>query len=242
MSQRHVLARLRQRWAQLKSELGGRGAAGLYLSERLLHRVSGGRCRLVPYLLVAQPLDNPVLRAVRSDAGTEVRRIQPHDTVVPQFPRPPHVNRARFEQGAECHVAWVKGRFAGHIWIARQRYEEDEVRCQFVLDEPGRAVWDFDVFIEPELRLSRTMARLWQAVDRRLHAEGIRWTFSRINRFNIASMQSHARLGATAVGRVTFLCLGPLQLAWSDLAPGLKLSLPGQPGPTLRLRAPVAAS
>ena len=225
------------RWRALVAEHGGAGLAAMYLVHRLLQRASGGRAALVPYLLVAQPVGNPVLAAVKADPGTVVERVGPGHAVLAQFPRPPAVIARRFAQGDECHVAWVKGAFAGYIWLARERYVEDEVRCVFEIAEPDLGVWDYDVYVEPRLRLGRTMARLWKAVDLSLAADGVAWSFSRINRFNNASIKSHQRLGAVTLGHALFLRLGSLQLAWLQAQPYPHVSAHGV-GPHLVLRVP----
>ncbi len=212
------------RWRGLVAEHGGTGIALAYGLHRVLGRLSDGRVALVPYLLVAQPIGNPALAEVRPDPNTVVRRITPDDPVIAAFPRPPEVVAQRFADGAECFVAWVKGRFAGHIWITRTRYAEDEVRCVYEIADPTTGVWDFDVYVEPSLRLGRTMGRLWKAVDDTLAAEGVRWSFSRINRFNAASVRSHQRLGAATVGRAGFADLFGLQLALLDRPRRLKAS------------------
>jgi hypothetical protein len=208
------MSRFAGHWAALVAEHGSPRVALLYLAHRVLQRLSGGRVAIVPYLLVAQPVGNPVLAAVKDDPNTVVRRITPDDPVVAEFPRPREVIAQRFADGAECHVAWVKGRFAGTIWIARGRYVEDEVRCVYEIADPATGVWDYDVYVVPDLRLGRTMGRLWKAVDTQLAATGAHWSFSRINRFNPGSVKSHQRLGAVTVGRVVFLVVGGLQLAW----------------------------
>lgn len=189
----------------------GWGLAGLYALHRALGAATGGRAGVVPYELVAQPIGAGKLGAVRDDPGTQVRLAGPGDAIVTEFPRPAAVNRWRWEQGATCHVATVKGEFAGTLWIQHDLYREDEVRCDFVMPD-ARTVWDFDVYVAPRYRLGRTMGRLWKAVDAGLAAEGVAWTFSRISRFNADSLNSHARLGAVSIGRVTVLFLGPLQL------------------------------
>jgi hypothetical protein len=162
------------------------------------------------------------------------------DALVHEFPRPADVLARRFAQGTSCHSAIVNGRFGGFIWISRQCYEEDEVRCSYRLDDPQRCVWDFDVYVPPELRMGRTLARLWQHVDALLAAEGVAWSLSRISAFNRASQQSHARLGAVQVGWAVFLVLGPVQLALATRTPYLHLSLTRASRPTLTVRAPSA--
>jgi GNAT superfamily N-acetyltransferase len=227
-----------QRWRAWQEEFGSRGVALQYAVHRVLQKLSGGRAALVPYLLVAQPLvgadaAGPV--AGRS-SSTVVERAGPKHPAGSAFPRPPSIIEQRFADGAECHVALVKGEFAGYIWISRNRHVEDEVRCTWVLAEPAASVWDHDVYVEPRFRLGRTMARLWQAVDETLHREGVRWTFSRISRFNSASIRSHQRLGARPVGTACFLRIGRLQLM---LSPRWHLSLGGA-GPDLTLTRPAS--
>lgn len=221
---------LRRRWRALVAEHGGGGVAALYILHRVLQCLSGGRAAIVPYLLVAQPVGNPALSDVKLDSATVVRRIAPDDPVIVKFPRPAQVNAKRFADGSECYVAWVRGQFAGHIWIARGRYFEDEVRCIYEIADATTGVWDYDVYVEPKLRMGRTMARLWRAVDDDLAARGVRWSFSRINRFNSASVRAHQRLGAVEFGRVAFWVLGRWQLRWAgSSAPGSRW-LPTAPG------------
>lgn len=223
------------------AEFGSRGLALLYLLHRALQAASGGRAAVVPYLLVAQPVGNAALAEVRPDPATVVQRIGPGHPLLLQGPRPAPVIAQRFADGAACYAATVKGEFAGMIWIARERYLEDEVRCTYEIADTATGVWDFDVYVVPRLRLGRTMGRLWRGVDEQLAAEGIQWTFSRINRFNAASVKSHQRLGATALGRVTFLVLGPLQVSWGE-AHGVRISLGPQRPPILRLTPPRRAA
>lgn len=228
------------RWAALVAEHGSARVALLYLVHRVLQRLSGGRAAIVPYLLVAQPVGNPALAEVRADPGTVVQRIDPAHALLGAFPRPPAVIAQRFADGAECYAATVKGSFAGHIWIARGRYVEDEVRCVYEIADPATVVWDYDVYVEPRLRLGRTMGRLWREVDNALSAEGVQWTCSRINRFNVASVKSHQRLGAVTLQQVVFLVLGPLQLSWNSSG-GVRMSLGRAQVPVLRLTAPGTA-
>ncbi|MBA4175632.1 MAG: N-acetyltransferase [Leptothrix sp. (in: Bacteria)] len=206
-------------WRALSAEHGHAGVAMLYLLHRLLQQASGGRAAIVPYLMVAQRTGNPALADVKADVGTVVRRVGPDDPLLAAFPRPAEVTAQRFADGAACYAATVKGVFAGHIWIARGHYVEDEVRCTYEITAPTTAVWDFDVYIEPRFRLGRTMARLWKAVDTQLHEEGARWSLSRISGFNPLSLRSHARLGAIPVGWALFLVVGRCQLAVSSLSP-----------------------
>ena len=100
----------------------------------------------------------------------------------------------------------------GHIWLARGRYDEDEVRCRYILPGPT-TVWDYDVFVAPAFRATRAMARMWKGVSSALRIEGVMWTYSRISLFNAASVQTHEQLGARHLCTAVFLAIGPLQAA-----------------------------
>ena len=203
------------RWRSLEAEMGGKGTAALYVLHRLLQRLSGGRMRIIQYRIVAQPVGNPALRSIRPAPDTVVRLVDPADPVTAQFPRPAAVVRGRFANGDQCYVMWVKGAFAGHIWVARSRYTEDEVRGVYVLARPAETVWDYDVYVAPAHRGTRTLARMWKYVDESLASLNVHWTLSRISRFNSESLRSHARLGAVALGWITVLRLGGIQLHMS---------------------------
>jgi hypothetical protein len=210
----------------------------LYALHRLLQASSGGRARVIAYGFYAQPLGEGSLASVSDDAQTVIGTAHAGDTVVSSFPRPAEVNARRFSDGAACFVAYIKGQFGGHIWISRRYYDEDEVRCRYMLVDPERCVWDFDVYVEPRLRLGRTFARLWKAVDARLASEGARWSFSRISVFNAASIRTHRRLGAVPIGSAVFVVLGPMQWAALSAPPYFHVSLSPRSRPQVRLSAP----
>jgi len=231
----HPWGRLRQNIATL----GALGTAQLVI-DRVLSQVSGGRARLITYALMAQPIGAGALAGVRGDAHTVVQDVHPGDALAAALPRPAAINLQRWAAGAQCMAATVKGAFAGMIWIARGHYDEDEVRCQYVLADAAHSVWDYDVYVEPRYRAGRLLARLWQAADTRLAAEGVRWTFSRIALLNRSSMAAHQRLGAQRVGTAAFLVLGPLQLSLFSIAPFVHIGLHALSRPALQLRAPLA--
>lgn len=226
-----------QRIRALVGELG-LPVACLYLVHRIAVRLSRGRVRLVAYALYAQPIGSSGLTAMREDPNSVVEAVVPSDDICASFPRPAHVITQRFADQARCYVVRVKGSFGGHIWISRDRHVEDEVRCQYVLAAPELSAWDFDVYVEPRLRLGRTLARLWWHVDRSMATEGVRWSFSRISLFNSGSLGAHQRLGAVRVGTALFLVCGPAQLALLSNAPFVHGSWRAGPGPTITLTPP----
>jgi hypothetical protein len=218
------MSALLQRWSHLRRELGA-GVALLLLVHRLLTRATRGKAGVFAYRLYGQPIGRGHFDSVRDDAALLVTRVTIEHPLVNDFPRPPQVVKGRFSDGATCYCAELRGRFAGYIWISRQCYEEDEVRCTYVLGDARRCVWDFDVFVVPALRMGRTLARLWKHVDAELAAEGIFWSLSRISAFNRGSSGAHARMGAIEVGRVCFVVVGPAQLALLNRPPYVHLSL-----------------
>jgi hypothetical protein len=226
-----------QRIRALVGELG-LPVACLYLVHRITVRLSRGHARLVAYALYAQPIGSGRLTAVREDANSVVEAVVASDAICASFPRPANVIRQRFHDQARCYVARVKGSFGGHIWISRDRHVEDEVRCQYVLAVPELSAWDFDVYVEPRLRLGRTLARMWWHVDQSMAAEGVRWSFSRISLFNSGSLGAHQRLGAVRVGTALFLVCGPAQLALLSVAPFVHGSWRTGPGPAITLTPP----
>lgn len=218
------------RLASLRAMVRERGPllALLYIIHRILGRITGGRARIVPYRLVAQPIGQGV--SVRDDPHYVVSLIGPGHPFVASLPRPPEVNAVRWSSGAHCYALAVKADLAGTIWIQRKAYVEDEVRCRYVLVDPAHSVWDFDVYVIPRLRLGRAMARLWKAVDADLAAQGVTWSFSRISMFNPESLNSHARLGARGIGWAVFACFGPWQAALFSNRPWLpRISVVGTP-------------
>jgi len=190
----------------------GASALWLYRAHRLLQRLSGNRASLNVYLFCAQPVGSAALKRVRDDASTRVVSVGPGDPLLSVFPRPQTVLAQRFATGASCHAVIVKEQFAGHIWLASDRYDEDEVRCRYVLPD-ATTVWDFDVYVSPPFRATRAMARLWKGVDAVLQSRGVAWSCSRISLYNAASIQTHERLGARHLCTGAFLTMGALQAA-----------------------------
>src|SRR5262252_5868016 len=126
----------------VRSSLAALGVCNglLYLVAQSIDRLSQGRCKLVKYQLVAQPIRQERVTAPDARAGFRVFQVAAGDPLVEVFPRPMHVNQQRFAQATLCFVACKQERFVGHIWISKGRYIEDEVRCVYVLDPPERAV------------------------------------------------------------------------------------------------------
>lgn len=193
---------------------------GLYLLARTCSRLSGDRLKLFKYYVVAQPVGNSSAHPLRADKNTVIDWVPEGHALCAAFPRRAAVIARRYRSGARCLAAVVKGEFAGFIWLQNGCYEEDEVRCTYRLTDPATCVWDFDVYVAPQFRWGRTLARLWQAADDRLAAEGIRWTLSRISAFNPESLAAHRRLGTVDIDHLLFLRAGRRQFAWRGTEAG----------------------
>jgi hypothetical protein len=212
----------------------------LFLTSRVLEKLSGGSCKIVKYWVVAQPValspdrrqDRPVVARLRVELSS------PSHPLVHHSPRPMEVIGRRFRDGAVCFVATFEGSFAGFLWIQQGPYEEDEVRCLFAPEPAQRVAWDFDVYVEPRFRLGRAFSELWSAAQRYLAERGYTWTMSRISAFNPQSLRVHERLGARKVASALFLLAGRLQISMLTKRPFVHVSMRARSRPTLRVAAP----
>ena len=60
---------------------------------------------------------------------------------------------------------------------------------------------------------------LWNGANAFLSSRGIRYTFSRLTRFNTASRRAHRHFGWKHVGRALFLQLGRFEMMLATVAP-----------------------
>lgn len=199
--------------------------AGLaYIVDRVLSAVSP-RTRLYLYELMVQPIpDKPIIpeRFVQSLTFREIAEGDPEIDVMPALAE---IKKSRFEQGAVCLGAWRKGELIGYVWFAFGEYEEDEVRCTFVLHPENTSVFDFDLYLFPEHRMGLGFASLWEGANRFLRERGVDRTFSRLTRFNIASRRAHSHLGWQCVGKALFLKLFQVEFMAATLRPYIHISL-----------------
>lgn len=230
---------LLQRIARNFTQLGWIEAIHYFVA-RAVSRISRRRVRIVRYHLVAQPVPGDAAAACRPSAKNPVEFVDADDPIVAEFPRPPSVIAKRFADGGKCLVAHAGERFAGYLWLAHGHYDEDMVRCRYAFAAPEISAWDYDVYVAPDFRVGRTFARLWDTANEHLRAEGVRWSFSRIEAVNPQSLNAHRRLGVRKLFSATFICIGPLQLTVAGNAPYLHLSLSDRARPTLRLKPPRA--
>lgn len=208
-------------------------SGSLYMIDRLLLRVSA-HSRILVYELMEQPIPEGPYSTMHALSAFEQRRIEPQDKEVESMPVPESVVRSRFAQGAICLGTFKKGELIGYIWFAYRQYDEDEVRVTYEVAPSHESVFDFDLFIFPQHRLGLAFLAIWQNAANYLRAQGVRRSFSRVSRFNLATRRAHAHFGWKRVGRAVFLKLWRLELMTSTLYPYFYLSLSRRP--RIRLR------
>jgi hypothetical protein len=206
-----------------------------YLARRMLNKLG---VSLYRYRLVAQPVPPKARLPERHRAAFEFREVTREQYDPSWFPRPQQVIEQRFAQGARCWVAFKDDRAVACQWFQPGPYLEDEVRCRFVPLPTGKAAWDFDIYVLPELRMGRLFMLMWDHTDAWMRDHGIDWAASRIDSLNTVSLRSHQRMGAQIVGQAWFIRVGHWQLSHSPN--GWRLSRSPADIPDIPVAAPVA--
>lgn len=209
---------------KLVKELGGVDTI-FYLFDRVISRLTLGKCYLIRYLLVAQPVARERMLSSKRRSKITIREIKSDDPIISVFPAPKSVVEDRFCQNARCLIAEKDTEFVGYIWLAYQKYEEDEVRAIFYLPEGGGSVWDFDIYIVPKYRVGFAFMKLWDEAYALLRRQGVGWSYSRISAFNPNSKKSHSSLGAKTLCYGTFVVIGSVQIAIIGCKPYFNISV-----------------
>ena len=190
----------------------------LYMLDRLLRRVSK-RSGLFVYELMAQPISDKPLLPDRFARNVRSALLGAGNTELRRMPVRPEILENRFSQRAQCLGVFRSGEMIGYIWFCFGSYQEDEVRCTYRLKNPDESVFDFDLYIFPEHRMGVGFAAVWHAANAYLHGLGVRHSYSRMTRFNLASRRAHLRLGSRCVARAIFLRLGSVEWMCASTAP-----------------------
>ena len=210
----------------------------MYALDRAFVRVSPA-LRLYFYEIVVQPIPDKTLLPARPTSQLQIREIKRGDPEVTLMPARTDIKESRFRQNAICLGAFRNGQFIGYIWFCFRRYEEDEVRCTFVLTPEDKAVFDFDLYLFPEHRMGLAFVGLWNEANKFLRSRNIKYTYSRFTRFNVASRRAHNHLGGKLVGRAIFLQAGRVELMVATIFPYLHLSIAKSSRVQLKLRPDV---
>ncbi|MFY7863799.1 GNAT family N-acetyltransferase [Roseateles sp.] len=209
----------------------GFGLGVLYLLDRSLRALSSA-WGIYPYAFVVQPIpEKPLLPPMMSKHG-RAERLTPSSPWLSEAPLASSVFAERLARGDCGVVALRKEQLLGYAWWSAKGYFEQEVRCTFEVEDAARAVFDFDVYVRPEHRMGLGFIAVWDALSEELRQGRVELTYSRISRFNLASLRAHSRFGAKEVGRVVFMRAGGLTLAVSAQFPFLRIGM----GDGLQLR------
>lgn len=184
------------------------------------------------YRVYRQPLQGA--SRLGASGSAQYRWMDGYDELLAQLPRPVENLRERFEQNVQCLAVVKEQELMACAWFGFERFEEDEVRCTYIL--PANAVWDFDVFVFPKHRIGRIFLRTWEEANRKLSLEGFTQSLSRISVYNKNSITSHEKLGAEPLGGALFFKLGRLQVMMSSLSPYVAFSLRHPPQLDFRRR------
>jgi hypothetical protein len=185
---------------------------------RLINKLSTNS-RINYYRFYKQPISPQKARK----SSYSFQLITQYRNELEAMPRPKYVLSGRFSQNVQCVLGLKGGELVSCAWFAKSRFIEDEVRCIYTLSE--NAVWDFDIFVFPEYRMSRLFLFTWNEASNRLYEQGIRNSYSRISAFNQNSIRAHEKLGATKVGSAIFFTLRSLQISFSNLSPYVNINI-----------------
>lgn len=181
----------------------GWAAGSLYLLHRVLQQIST-RLGLCVYEMMMQPIGTKPLLPANLAKGFRYAEIPHGHPDLALMPAREDIKQQRFAQGAVCLGTYRAEQLVGYIWFCFDQYLEDEVRCTYVMPE-ATTVFDFDLYVMPEHRMGLTFPAIWHGANEYLHARGVRFTFSRLTRFNTASRRAHAHLRWVRVAKVVFL-------------------------------------
>jgi hypothetical protein len=196
----------------------------LYAADRVLSKLSPS-LGLKVYDFMVQPISNKPLLPDSLAKKLEFREIARGDPELQRMPPPPEIIESRFAQNATCLATCLNGKMIGYIWFCFGTYDEDEARCRYVLHEPAQAVFDFDLYVFPEYRMGVGFLGTWHGANRYLYERGVRHTYSRLTRFNVASRRSHEHLGWKRIGSAVVVIVGRAEILLSTLAPYVSVSL-----------------
>lgn len=194
-----------------------------YLLNRVLRRLSSNM-GLFHYELMVQPIHEKALLPKKMGANLSMREITKDDPEMQYMLAPKEMLELRFQQDAKCLGCFRHDKFLGYIWICFERYREDEVRADYSLEPRAVSVFDFDLYVFPDSRLGIGFAGIWDGANRYLRERDIKYTFSRLTRFNTESRVSHKHLGWARVAQAVFLKAWDLEVMVATISPYIHFS------------------
>lgn len=207
----------------------------IYIIDRFFG-VFSSNLRLFCYELLVQPIPEKPLIPPNMTKQLEIQEIKHGDPEIDLMPARPDIKESRFNQNATCLGVYQGGKFIGYIWLCFHAYEEDEVRCTFIPSPENEAVFDYDLYIFPEYRMGLAFLGLWNGTNEFLRNRGIKYSFSRLTRFNLQSRRSHQHLGCKRVAQAVFLKIWQVEFMVATIFPYINLSLRKSGRARLKLR------
>lgn len=210
----------------------------LYILDRILGRISR-RLGVRVYEFMVQPIADGSLMPERFARGITIRALPYGSADMERMPIRSDVLQSRMAQNATCLGAYRGNGMIGYIWLCASEYQEDEVRCTYVLEPATQSVFDFDLYIFPEHRMGLAFGGIWNGVNAYLRERDIRFTFSRLTRFNLASRRAHAHLGWKRIARAVFLIAWNLEIMFATIRPFVGVGLNPRKRVKIRLTADI---
>jgi len=196
----------------------------IYLIDSALTRISTD-LRLIYYEIYVQPIPDKPIIPERMAQQFEIREIKPGDTDLDLMPAFSHIKKYRFEQNSICLGAYVHNKLIGYIWFCFHAYKEDEVRCTFLLAPEEESVFDFDLYIFPEYRMGLGFMGIWNGANEYLRDKGIKYSFSRVTKFNLGSRRAHEQLGSKHIASAVILKLRKFEFILTTIYPYINFSI-----------------
>ena len=135
------------------------------------------------------------------------------------MPVRPEVMASRIRQNATCLGAFKEMNLSATCGSATGGTRKTRSGVRICWGVRRDSVFDFDFYIYPEHRMGLAFVALWNGANAFLSSRGIRYTFSRLTRFNTASRRAHRHFGWKHVGRALFLQLGRFEMMLATVAP-----------------------
>lgn len=194
-----------------------------YVLDRALGRLSPNT-RLFYYELMVQPITGKSLLPEKLSSQIVMREIKPGDPEMALMPIRKDILESRLQQSTIALGAYHKDKYIGYIWFCFGSYLEDEVRCIYDISPEKEAVFDFDIYLFPESRFGLGFIGIWDGANKYLSSQGIKYTFSRLTPYNLASKKAHAHLGWQVAARAFILKLWSVEVLVTNTAPYFHLS------------------
>ena len=219
----------------------------LYVFVYLLRKASFGTVGLdYRYILIQPVADEPLLRGralrgieMRTLTGADLRRAYEEDEGG-AFSREPR-DDARFyrraDRGDVCFAAYRGSRAEGVLWLSFGRYDEPDVKADFLVRPAFGMAWDSNLYIVDDARGGMLFAALWDAANAWLRQHGFHCIATQTSAFNGPSLQAHSRMGARRIARMIYFLCGPLHLTLTSLRPRVALLGPKASSPVYEIPA-----